>query len=77
MRPEEAAELHKRILSDAFNSETAWYPYNPAYHNSDELNDIPNYAPTSEYATYDTGRRDDVGNPIMSSDVMDLMMTKS
>ena len=77
MRPEEAAELHKRILSDAFNPETAWYPYNPAYHNSDELNDIPNYAPTSEYATYDTGRRDDAGNPIMSSDVMDLMMTKS
>lgn len=77
MRPEEAAELHKRILSDAFNPETAWYPYNPAYHNSDELNDIPNYAPTSEYTTYDTGRRDDAGNPIMSSDVMDLMMTKS
>ena len=77
MRPEEAAELHKRILSDAFNPETAWYPYNPGYHNSDELNDIPNYAPTSEYATYDTGRRDDAGNPIMSSDVMDLMMTKS
>ena len=77
MRAEEAAELHKRILSDAFNPETAWYPYNPAYHNSDELNDIPNYAPTSEYATYDTGRRDEAGNPIMSSDVMDLMMTKS
>jgi hypothetical protein len=77
MKPEEAAELHKRILSDAFNPETAWYPYNPAYHNSDELNDIPNYAPTSEYATYDTGRRDDAGNPIMSSDLMDSMMTKS
>jgi hypothetical protein len=44
---------------------------------SDELNDIPNYAPTSAYTTYDTGRRDDAGNPIMSSDVMDLMMTKS
>ncbi|MFC2525013.1 MAG: hypothetical protein ACFNVR_04335 [Selenomonas noxia] len=77
MKPEEAAELHKRILSDAFNPETAWYPYNPAYHNSDELNDIVNYAPTSEYTIYDTGRRDDAGNPIMSSDVMDLMMTKS
>ena len=77
MKPEEAAELHKRILSDAFNPETAWYPYNPAYHNSDELNDITNFKPTSEYATYDTGRRDDAGNPIMSSDVMDLMMTKS
>ena len=77
MRPEEAAELHKRILSDAFNPETAWYPYNPAYHNSDELNDIPHYAPTSEHTPYDTGRRDDAGNPIMSSDVMDLMMTKS
>ena len=77
MKPEEAAELHKRILSDAFNPETAWYPYNPAYHNSDELNDIVNYAPTSEYATYDTGRRDDAGNPIMSSDVMDLMMSQS
>ena len=49
----------------------------PGENNSDELNDIPNYAPTSEYATYDTGRRDDAGNPIMSSDVMDLMMTKS
>lgn len=77
MRPEEAVELHKRILSDAFNPETAWYPYNPAYHNSDELNENTNFKPTSEYATYDTGRRDDVGNPIMSSDVMDLMMTKS
>lgn len=49
----------------------------PGENNSDELNDIVNYAPTSEYTTYETGRRDDAGNPIMSSDVMDLMMTKS
>lgn len=77
MKKEEVAELHKRILSDAFNPETAWYPYNPAYHNSDEMNDITNYAPTSAYTTYDTGRRDEAGNPIMSSDVMDLMMSQS
>ena len=77
MRPEEAAELHKRILSDAFNPETAWYPYNPAYHNSDELNDIPNYAPTSAYTTYDTGRRDEAGNPIMGNDFIDLTMAQS
>lgn len=49
----------------------------PGENNSDELNDITNYAPTTAYTTYDTGRRDEAGNPIMSSDVMDLMMSQS
>nr|DAM43610.1 MAG TPA: crystallin beta/gamma motif-containing protein [Caudoviricetes sp.] len=77
MDPQKRTEIEQMMRRDVASGNIGVKIKMPGENNSDELNDIPNYAPTSEYATYDTGRRDDAGNPIMSSDVMDLMMTKS
>lgn len=77
MDPQKRAEIEQMMRRDVASGNIGVKIKMPGENNSDELNDIVNYAPTSEYATYDTGRRDDAGNPIMSSDVMDLMMTKS
>ena len=77
MDPQKRTEIEQMMRRDVASGNIGVKIKMPGENNSDELNDIPNYAPTSEYATYDTGRRDEAGNPIMSSDVMDLMMTKS
>ena len=77
MDPQKRTEIEQMMRRDVASGNIGVKIKMPGENNSDELNDITNYAPTSEYATYDTGRRDDAGNPIMSSDVMDLMMTKS
>lgn len=77
MDPQKRTEIEQMMRRDVASGNIGVKIKMPGENNSDELNDIPNYAPTSEYATYDTGRRDDAGNPIMSSDVMDLMMSQS
>ncbi|WP_314047286.1 hypothetical protein [Selenomonas noxia] len=77
MDPQKRAEIEQMMRRDVASGNIGVKIKMPGENNSDELNDITNFKPTSEYATYDTGRRDDAGNPIMSSDVMDLMMTKS
>lgn len=77
MDPQKRTEIEQMMRRDVASGNIGVKIKMPAENNSDELNDIPNYAPTSEYATYDTGRRDEAGNPIMSSDVMDLMMSQS
>lgn len=77
MDPQKRAEIEQMMRRDVASGNIGVKIKMPGENNSDELNDIVNYAPTSEYATYDTGRRDDAGNPIMSSDVMDLMMSQS
>ena len=77
MDPQKRAEIEQMMRRDVASGNIGVKIKMPGENNSDELNDIVNYAPTSEYTIYDTGRRDDAGNPIMSSDVMDLMMTKS
>lgn len=40
MTPEEVEALHNKLLRDSVNPETAWYPYNPAFNNSDEFNEV-------------------------------------
>ena len=77
MDPQKRAEIEQMMRRDVASGNIGVKIKMPGENNSDELNDIVNYAPTSEYTIYDTGRHDDAGNPIMSSDVMDLMMTKS
>ncbi len=77
MDPQKRTEIEQMMRRDVASGNIGVKIKMPGENNSDELNDITNYAPTSAYTTYDTGRRDEAGNPIMSSDVMDLMMTKS
>ncbi|AOH47499.1 hypothetical protein BCS37_03130 [Selenomonas sp. oral taxon 920] len=77
MDPQKRETIEQMMRRDVASGNIGVKIKMPGENNSDELNDIVNYAPTSEYTTYETGRRDDAGNPIMSSDVMDLMMTKS
>lgn len=77
MDPQKRTEIEQMMRRDVASGNIGVKIKMPGENNSDELNDITNYAPTSAYTTYDTGKRDDAGNPIMSSDVMDLMMTKS
>lgn len=40
MKSEEVEALHNKLLRDSVNPETAWYPYNPAYHNGDKFNEV-------------------------------------
>ena len=77
MDPQKRETIEQMMRRDVASGNIGVKIKMPGENNSDELNDIVNYASTSEYTTYETGRRDDAGNPIMSSDVMDLMMTKS
>ena len=77
MDPQKRETIEQMMRRDVASGNIGVKIKMPGENNSDELNDITNYAPTSAYTTYDTGRRDEAGNPIMSSDVMDLMMTKS
>ena len=77
MDPQKRTEIEQMMRRDVASGNIGVKIKMPGENNSDELNDITNYAPTSAYTTYDTGRRDDAGNPIMSSDVMDLMMSQS
>lgn len=77
MDPQKRTEIEQMMRRDVASGNIGVKIKMPGENNSDELNDITNYAPTSEYTTYDTGRRDEAGNPIMSSDVMDLMMSQS
>ena len=77
MDPQKRETIEQMMRRDVASGNIGVKIKMPGENNSDELNEIVNYAPTSEYTTYETGRRDDAGNPIMSSDVMDLMMTKS
>ena len=76
MDPQKRTEIEQMMRRDVASGNIGVKIKMPGENNSDELNDITNYAPTSAYTTYDTGRRDDAGNPIMSSDVMDLMMSQ-
>lgn len=77
MDPQKRTEIEQMMRRDVASGNIGVKIKMPGENNSDELNDITNYAPTSAYTTYDTGRRDEAGNPIMSSDVMDLMMSQS
>ena len=77
MDPQKRTEFEQMMRRDVASGNIGVKIKMPGENNSDELNDITNYAPTSAYTTYDTGRRDEAGNPIISSDVMDLMMSQS
>ena len=77
MDPQKRAEIEQMLRRDVASGNIGVKIKMPGENNSDELNDIVNYAPTSEYTTYDTGRRDNADNPIMSSDFMTLMMAQS